>query len=79
MLSSSFRQQLSDIEVEMAELRRDRMAGLDGILDAEQQAKYVMVQERIENEIRSIIREHRRGKRERRGGGERMRGPRNRR
>ena len=68
---------LGDIEIEIAELRKEQTTGLDGILDSGQQAKFVMVQESLEHEIRKLIREHRREKRkERRGGEEGRRRPR---
>lgn len=57
---------LAAIEVEMAEAQQARTEGLKDILTAEQRAKYVMVRERLEKEIRQIIREHRQKRRDER-------------
>jgi Spy/CpxP family protein refolding chaperone len=65
---------LGRIEVDMAEARADQAKGLKRILSPGQRVKYVMVREKMEQEIRKTIREHRRermggeGRRRHRGG-----------
>ncbi|MEE2829715.1 MAG: periplasmic heavy metal sensor [Myxococcota bacterium] len=54
---------LSKVDVQIAQARADQVTKLKRILTPEQQVKFVLVRERLENEIRRTIREHRRERR----------------
>ena len=59
---------LSKVDVQIAQARADQMTKLKRILSPEQQVKFVLVRERLENEIRRTIQEHRRERRRKRSG-----------
>ncbi len=63
---------ITEAEVKLAEGRAEMLEGLDRILTAEQRAKFIMVQGKIDREVRRVIREERRRHR----GEGRMRGER---
>ena len=57
---------IAEADVELAEARADQLEGLKRVLSAEQRVKFVMVQRRLDEEVRRVIREERV---RRRGGG----------
>jgi CRISPR/Cas system CSM-associated protein Csm4 (group 5 of RAMP superfamily) len=58
---------LAQLKIEMAQSQAEETEGLKAILSPAQRAKYVMVREKLEQEIRRTIREHRRERRDERG------------
>lgn len=58
---------LAQLKIERAESQAEETEGLKEILSPAQRAKYVMVREKLEQEIRRTIREHRRERRGERG------------
>lgn len=50
---------MAEAEVELAEARAAQLEGLKGVLSPEQRVKFVMVQRRLDEEVRRVIREER--------------------
>jgi len=50
---------IADADVELAQARADQLGGLKRVLSTEQRVKFVMVQGRLDQEVRRVIREER--------------------
>jgi Spy/CpxP family protein refolding chaperone len=59
-------QALGEIDVELAQIRAEQLGGLDRILSAEQRVKFLMVQQKLEERVRQVIRRERRERRDHR-------------
>jgi len=59
-------EELTEVDVALSQARAERVRGLKAILTPEQRAKYLLVQSKFEERVRSLIRDERQERRQRR-------------